>query len=556
MADQAGQLFVIGWDAATWDLLESWVQSGELPNLKQMMEAGSSGPLKSTPMPLSPAAWSTVITGQNPARHGVYDWFERIPDSYDVEYVHTGQLRAKPFWEYFNEAGKRVGVVNLPMIYPAVSLDGFMLSGMAAPHAHARNFAYPSGLTSELEERFGPYWVAEPEIYKYGHEGAFLQSMLDWIDYQGRILQYLIQEHPCDVYLFVFMQTDHVQHKYWRYLDSSYPGYDPSHDIRYQGAILQVYQRVDKVLGDLMSSVHDDATFVLLSDHGAGPVHGIMFINRWLMELGLLHLRGNLLSRIKYGIAKFDLVMHAYRVLVKLGLAKVVNLISKPARNRVLNSFIGFDDIDWSRTKAYSRGAFGQIYVNLRGREPLGIVEPGEEYDRLVEEIITHLDGLTHPESGSKLITGIHKREDVYAGPYLDKAADVVFSIQNYKYQASVKFGLESHSIIGSSEYDDSGSHRPEGIFVMAGSGVQRGINITGVGLEDILPTLLALADLPIPKNMDGMPLLDVLTPECAAQIQYLPTDDSGQDQSEAPDLDAGEKVDLEDRLRSLGYLG
>ncbi|MEJ2262667.1 MAG: alkaline phosphatase family protein [Anaerolineales bacterium] len=114
------KIIAIGWDGACWDLLQPWVQAGKLPNLASLMERGVSGPLQSTPLPLSPAAWTTIITGQNPANHGVFDWFERKPGSYDVEYIHTGRIGAKPIWEYFNASGKRIGIFNLPMLYPAV----------------------------------------------------------------------------------------------------------------------------------------------------------------------------------------------------------------------------------------------------------------------------------------------------------------------------------------------------------------------------------------------------------------------------------------------------
>ena len=145
------KLVVVGWDGATWDLLAPWLEAGELPNLANLMASGSYGSLRSTPLPLSPAAWSTIVTGQNPGKHGVFDWFERKQNSYDVDYVHTGHIGAKTIWQYVNQAGKRMGVFSLPMIYPAAPIDGFMVSGMAAPSASATGFTYPENLLAEIE---------------------------------------------------------------------------------------------------------------------------------------------------------------------------------------------------------------------------------------------------------------------------------------------------------------------------------------------------------------------------------------------------------------------
>jgi len=554
--DAAPGLVVLGWDAATWDLLSPWVAEGKLPNLARMMESGSYGPIRSTSLPVSPAAWSTIITGQNPARHGVFDWFARKADSYDVEYVHTGQIKAKPIWEYFDEAGLRMGVFNLPMLYPAVPIDGFMLSGLAAPDASSNGFAYPRGLVEELEENVGPFWHAETEVYQYGREEAYLQNVLDLWDYQRRVMDYLIRRHPCDVYLLVFMQTDHVQHKFWRYLDTAFPGYDPEVDAWFSDAILQVYQAVDSYLGDLMACFGEETNFIVLSDHGGGPVHGIMYINRWLYEIGMLRMRGDLSTRLKLWLARTDLIGRAYRMVSKLGLGKIANLVSKPARNQVLNAFISFDDIDWAHTKAYARGAFGQIYVNLRGREPGGIVEPGEEYEHVVAWLIEALEKLPHPETGQPLITDIRHRADVFSGPYLENAADVIFSIQNYLYQSSVRMGLESDGILGKSEYEDSGGHRPEGVIVMSGPGIQEGATISDASVADILPTMLALTGLPVPEDLDGRPLSQAFTDTQRRTIQFVSRRTDIPQDSLTFDLAGEELAEIEDRLRSLGYLG
>ena len=551
-------LVAIGWDGATWDLLHPWIEEGKLPNISALMKRGCHGSLRSTPVPVSPAAWSTVITGQNPAKHGVFDWFSRRPNRYDVEYVHTAQIQARPLWEYVNQAKKRIGVMSLPMVYPAPAVEGFALSGMAAPDAKISGFAHPPEMLAELEKELGPYQLVEKYVYKYGREKEYLRGILDWLKYQELAIHYLVQKHPCDLYLLVFMQSDHAQHKLWRYGDENFPGYDPERDAQHKDAILEVYQALDDTLGRLVENF-GDANYIVFSDHGAGPMYGVLHVNRWLQEEGLLYLRQRPSTKLKYWLAKTDIIMRVYRLVAKLGLGNLSNLVSKSARNKAVSSFLSFDDIDWSRTKAYARGAFGQIYINLKGREPGGIIKPGQEYEQLCQDILSRLQDLKHPETGEGLITGLKRKEEIYKGAYIDQAADITFSIQNYLYQTSVKFGLESKSILGHSEYEDSGTHREKGILVLAGPDIQTGKNIPAAQLEDILPTMLALADIPVPAYIDGTPLQEIFDPQLKKRIRFIETkddDELSQQEEQAPAMSEKEIAELEDRLRDLGYLG
>ncbi len=550
------KLIVIGWDAATWKVLLPWVEKGYLPHLAEMMDQGVFGTLHSTPLPVSPAAWTTIVTGKNPAKHNVFDWFSRDEGSYQVTYVHSGQIRTRTVWDYLNQAGLRVGVFNLPMLYPASTVDGFMLSGLAAPSAHADGFSYPTNLIQEIEMVTGPYWTTEPEIYQYGREQEYLDNILAWLEYQKQVLDYLFENHPSDVYWLVFMQTDHILHKFWRYMDDTFPGYRPAYDSQYKDAILKVFQRLDAILGEWKTTLGDDTNFMLISDHGAGPVQGVMFINRWLNDRGYLFLKRTIATQAKYWLAKTNLISRLYRVVSRFGLGGLANLVSKPTRNKVVSSFLGFDDIDWSKTRAYARGAFGQIFVNLKEREPQGIVAPGEEYEQLLTDLIHELAHLAHPETGEPLITKIHRREEVYQGPYLENAADLMFSIQDYLYQSSVKMGLENESILGLSEYGDSGSHRPDGIFVFSGNAFQKQGLIPAAQAADILPTILALCDIPIPTDMDGSPISNAITPEIRDQVHWISPDDQVEQESRKPDLNQEEMDKLENRLRDLGYLG
>ena len=131
-----------------------------------------------------------------------------------------------------------------------------------------------------------------------------------------------------------------------------------------------------------------------------------------------------------------------------------------------------------------------------------------------------------------------------------------MFSIQGYLYQASVKMGLDSESILGKSEYEDSGGHRPQGIIVLSGPDIRPGERIADANVADILPTMLALSRLPVPEDLDGQPLTQAFSDILKDNIQFVSPKISDARQASSPELDGDELNELEDRLRSLGYLG
>lgn len=531
-------VFAMGWDAATWERINPLLETGKLPHLQSLITSGAAGTLYSVPQPVSPAAWTTIITGVNPARHGVFDWFERQAGSYAVSYVHTGRISAKPAWKYFNDAGQRVGMFNLPMVYPAVPVEGFMVSGMAAPGAKAKDFAYPDGLLAKIEAEIGPYQTSESVVYGTGKEVAYLQAVLDWLKYQKETARYLIQNHPADLYLMVFMQIDHAQHKLWHFPE----------------ALDQVYEAMDDLLGECIKWLPSQTNFVVLSDHGAGPMDGVVYLNAWLRQEGYLHMKRSLGGWIKRGVARIDLFPRLYRVAARIGLGGLANLLPKATRNQLVSGLVTLEDVDWSRTKAYARGSFGQIFINRQGREPQGIVSEAE-YPALVSEIMEKLKTLRHPKTGEALVMAPWQPKDNYAGPFANHAADINFNMGNFRLQTSVKISVRGGMIFGPSEYDDTGTHRLDGMWVMAGPAIEAGVNLPDADLVDVLPTLLALSGLPVPERLDGKPAAEAFTAEVRESIQFSNARVEIGEGNEGS-LGRQDVEDLEERLRNLGYLG
>ncbi|MCP4514973.1 MAG: hypothetical protein GY824_07065, partial [Delftia sp.] len=296
--------------------------------------------------------------------------------------------------------------MSVPVTYPPQPVNGFMIGGLLSP-AGIDN-AYPPGLLAPYAAELGPYRVALRVQYKQGHERAFLDDALDLIDTRGRYALRLMNDRPWDAFMVHFIALDNLQHALWKFIDPTHPRYQPELAQKYGDSLLRAYQRVDENVGLLIARAREQASdlnVIVMSDHGFGPLHHIVNLNIHLLKHGLLRLKRHPWTQLKAALFRLGLTpAGVYQLLEKLGLQDIVARVSKGSRNRVMGKFLSFNDVDWSRTVAYSMGHVGQVYLNRRGREERGIIADGAEYEAARQRVVRALRQLTHPESGKPLL--------------------------------------------------------------------------------------------------------------------------------------------------------
>jgi len=548
---------IVGWDGASFDVIEPWLAAGELPNLQRLMAEGVSGKLRSTIHPMSGPAWASFMTGKNPGQHGIFDWTRHVDGQYEPSLVNSASLHSKTMWEIANEAGRQVGVVNVPVTYPPRALNGYLVSGLLTPSVKSQ-FTYPPALADELHRAADGYVIHGQAWYVEGKEAPCIEDTLTTLEKRGRAVLHLLREHPCDLNVFVFTATDSIQHRFWKYMDPDFPGYKPEY-ARHADAVLRVFRQADEILGQILSHLPPDGAVMVMSDHGAGPLHKLIFVNRWLMELGLLKLKDRRATHLKRWLVRNRVLIRGYNVLSKIGLTNLYLRIPRAQRSRVVSSFLTPDDVDWSRTKAYATGDFGQIRVNLRGREPEGIVAPGQEYEDLVAFITEKLYELEDPETGERVVDRVYRKDEIYSGGCLDLAPDLLFAAQEYAYISSKHFGFEEDELIVRSDYANSGNHRQDGIFVAwKKGGIKRGETVCGAEIIDVAPTALYLMGVPIPDDMDGRVLTEILDGAYLADHPVRRQRPAAPDGDQPPDGGYSDEDDeqVRRRLEDLGYLG
>jgi len=350
-------------------------------------------------------------------------------------------------------------------------------------------------------------------------------------------------------------------------MDENDPRHDPHAPARYRTAILDLYRKIDSWVGQLVRTAGPDTNVVIMSDHGAGPLYKDVFLNEWLIEQGLLKLKeasatqenwfylvrrlGLTREKISDTLTRLDL--HRLEVLIKKALGDRIHVLPRDERPEFLNA------IDWSQTQAYSFGYYGQIFINLKGREPYGIVEPGEQYETLREQIADGLAQLIDPQDGQKVIDRVFFKDELYEGEFLVEAPDLLTIMRDFTYitRKGYEFAARRGEIFRTPYTNETGSHRMEGILIAAGPDIQNRRMVPESDIQDLAPSLLYLQDCPVPNYMDGCIIEEIMNPRLLHERQprYEERPISYRDDQPA-DWDAAAEKEIADRLKRLGYLG
>lgn len=549
------RVFAVGLDGATLDLIQPWAKEGKLPNLARIMNEGASGLLTSTIPPVTGPAWVSFGTGKNPGKHGIGDFMQREARGYQRIPVDSTRVRGDPFWITAGKYGKRVGVINVPVTFPPYEVNGFLISGLLTPR-NSETFTYPEHLAQELRDAVGGYRVNLDHFYVKGMADRFLEDLRMLVDARTRAAQYLMGKYEWDFFMVHYIATDWVQHFLWHCMDSSHPRFDEAEAEDYGDSILEIYQRVDGALGRLIEGLDEDVVLLVMSDHGFGPFHKYVYLNNWLLRQELMQLKKGLLTRIKYFAFRAGLTPSAvYRALAKARLANLAFRASKKQRYDLLSAFfLSSQDIDWRRTKAYSFGNVGQVFINLKGREPQGIVEPGQEYEELKERIIAMLAEIKDPETGQQVMERIYRREEIYDGDQVTWLADILILPRNLEYMATGLSEFVSNRIIATS-FAYSGIHRMDGILMLRGDGVKPRHQVQDAKIIDMAPTILHLLGVPVSPDMDGRVLVEVFDEQFLASRPVEYANENGSMRPSRPGLSEDEAEEVKERLRGLGYV-
>ncbi|MCL4303440.1 MAG: alkaline phosphatase family protein [Anaerolineae bacterium] len=552
------KLLVLGLDGATFNIIKPMIANGELPNLAALMAEGTHGELTSTIPPITPAAWASFMTGTNPGQHGILNFLVYNPLKYNLEAktVSATSLAGLTFWDVMGKVGYRVAVITVPLTYPVWPINGYMVPGNPCPD-EAKNNVYPAEFAAELSRPYTfPSW-----FWSTGTNDEFFHKGIEMDASRTDLMARLIEEKQINAAVIVLGATDRAVHAFWRYHDPEFGatlGIPEEKD--FSDAIRQTYRAEDENIGKLLKYVQDDTLVMVVSDHGGGPAAVKHFhVNAWLQELGLLRPKQGG-GKAVVGALQVSLSAVRRRLgtrLVKQIMGKLPTKVTEQARGLSKN----VAQIDWLATQAFDFPMYPPIEgieLNVIGRQPKGIVQPGQAYEKLRDYILEQAELLTDPDTGERIIRRAQRREEVYSGERMELMPDIVLFL-NEKYMGGHEINLPLVTPVHKKVLERvNGQHQMEGVLIARHNRIiKKGCTIEGARLMDVPPTILYALDLPVPARMDGVVLKDLFTSEHLAEKPVLFSKD-----------DTGSAVDLEDtgltpeqeeqikaQLERLGYL-
>lgn len=552
------KVLIIGIDGGTFDIIRPLVQQGDLPNIASLMKAGVSSELQSTIPPVTAPAWVSFMTGKKPGKHSIFHFICNTHRNYSGTILSAADIKSKTLWSILSEYRKRLILINIPLMYPPANINGILIPGIGTP-PESHNFTYPESIYQELLREIGDYKIdywGKNILNAKGDMRTNLQKLIDNLNYittkRTETVLYLHKKYPWDLSMVVYVITDRFQHMFWKFMDVNHPAYNSKLAKLFGQAVMDGYRKVDEAIGKILKEIGDDVTVIVMSDHGFGPLYKCFFINKWLRQKGMLKLNYALPWRLQFANPPLK------RILMKLGLncfdrilPEKALLCNIPSLKIVRKRWVEL--INWNKTKAYSPDSLG-INVNLKGREPKGIVNPGETFEKLLSTIEDELYRLRDQQTAELVIDRVGRKEEVYTGPYVDDSVDLLFVMKGMSYQPySNRFF--SRGLFGSPPNHWSGNHRFNGMLIMKGPNINPEASLKQSRIIDIAPTVLYLFDKPIPKDMDGRVLEEAIIQDILEKRPILYTDpENTQEESKKDSISEKEEEQVRKHLKDLGY--
>ncbi len=400
-----------------------------------------------------------MMSGKDPGTLGIYGFRNRRDHSYGRMAIATGaDVREPRVWDMLSEAGKKVALVGVPQTFPVSPVNGCLVSGLLTPDTSS-TFTFPAELGRELLDAVGDYIIDVPE-FRTDDKAGLLERIRALMNNRFDVARYLMDTKAWDFFMVVEMGVDRLHHAFWSHADVFHPKHISGGP--YADVVRDYYQELDGRIGELCAQAGDGTAVLVVSDHGAKALHGGICLNQWLIEEGYLVLEE-----------------------------------SPPAPVPLEES-----RIDWARTRAWGAGGYyGRIHLNVRGREPQGVVD-ALEVEALRSEIAGKIEAMAGPD-GKCLGNRALKPEDIYAAVN-GVAPDLIVYFGDLHWRSVGLVGCDGVFAAENDTGPDEANHDFDGIFIMADGVDRRGARLNDLDLLDVAPTILALMGVEVPGGIQG----------------------------------------------------
>ncbi len=453
------RVFVIGLDCAEPTLVfDRWRE--HLPNLRRLMEGGTYGELTSTIPAITVPAWASMLSSKDPGQLGFYGFRNRADYSYERMRIATSQaVKADRVWDLLSRAGKQVVVAGVPQTYPVKPVNGCMISSFLTPSTHSQ-YTHPAELKQEVAGLVDGEYMFDVPQFRTENKDHLLQQIYQMADQHHKVVMHLMTSKPWDFFMHVDMGVDRIHHGFWKFSDARHPLYEAGN--RYEHAIRDYYTYIDQQIGERLALLDDETAVLVLSDHGAQPMMGGICFNEWLKQEGYLALEYQ-----PEGIVPLEKC-----------------------------------EVDWDRTVAWgSGGYYARLYLNVKGREPNGVIEPAD-YEKVREELAERVAAIGDA-NGNGIGSVAYRPEEIYR-EVNNIAPDLIVYLGDLSWRSVGSLGLNRIHTFENDTGPDDANHAQEGLYIYFHPQAQGQGRGPTHHLMDVAPTILEVMDLPIPAEMQG----------------------------------------------------
>ncbi len=412
---------VIGLDCAPPRILYDELID-ELPVLGGLLRESHRYIMRSSHPPITIPAWMVMATGKTPGELGIYGFRHRRIGSYDEMYIaNSKMIREEPIWNTLGKKGFNSIITGFPPTYPPRPIKGYLISDFITPD-HTKNYTWPPWLKKEIEEKFGPYIF--DVLFRTHDRDRVKRELWKMTEQHFKVINYLLTTKKWDFAWFVEIGTDRLHHAFWKYWDPKHPKHEPGN--KYQDVIPEYYKLIDKYVGELLEKIPRDTLVFIVSDHGAKAMKGAFVINQWLIDNGYLKLK---------------------------------HQPEKPGQDLKPGM------IDWEHTKAWAWGGYySRVFLNIKGREPKGIVDP-EDVPGLIEELKREI-GKIKGASGEEWKNMIYRPSELYPVVKGDPP-DLMVYLDDLAWRPAGTLGWETYYLEENDKGPDDAVHDWYGVFAV-----------------------------------------------------------------------------------------
>lgn len=521
------KICIIGLDGGPYKEIKEWVEEGELPFLSKIAREGAFGRLESIIPPFTMLAWPIIFTGKNPAKIGPF-LYKSKKKGFDPEFfsesqfINSTDIKTWSIWEWASHFGRTVGVMNIPMTYPPVRVNGFLVTGSLTPK-NAENFTYPENLNDDLKDYIIDIQLSDGvgKIDKSLNKGNLKKDFENLADNREKAVLKLLKKYNPDLFVVNFKEVDDFMHYFWD---------DKKTTLGY-------LKRTEKTIKAICEQQRPDY-IMIVSDHGFSKAPSKYFyINQYLLDRGYLKKSKNISGN-------FFNVIYRMGIAIVKKFSFVRNLFSDRLKFKVVRGSVK-EQIDWENTKAYAHWYAG-LYLNPR-------FYPDEESKKNgAEELKKVLLEAKDPETGRSMILTSKTKWELFEGEFFDEMPEVVYtSTEDYRLNTNLPGRLVDERVDRPSLV---GHHTSalDGIIFVFGQGVKKGVRIDAT-IHDVFPTACVLGGLPIPVDSDGKVLKEIIEENIFkidfSNVEYQRKDENTHFLSEEEDKE------VKEHLKDLGYL-